>query len=123
MPRRPVVLVIEEQAELRRVIRDVLDDEGYEVLPVRDRSEAISILREQPVDLLVSDLAEPEEDAVDPLEEVSREFPDLWVISLSDDSHAAGPFFGPWRISGFRMTLRRPFRIDDLIAASKEITG
>ena len=118
MSHRPVILVIEKQTELRDVIRDVLDDEGYEVLPVRDQREAISVLRAQSVDLLVSDLPVDEDDAVDPLEEVSHEFPDLPVISLSDESQEVVPFFGAWRMSGSRMTLRTPFRIDDLIGSS-----
>jgi len=120
MPQLPVVVVIEDQSELRQVLRDVLDDEGYEVLPVRDPTEAMAVLREKTVDLLVSDLTEKEEEGADPLADVCREFPDLPLIVLSED---AGPFFGPWRVSGSRMILRKPFRLDDLIAASREIVG
>lgn len=122
MPQLPIVLLVEDQTELRHVLRDVLDEEGYEVLPVCDPAEAIAILREQSVDLLVSDLPE-QNDGDDPLADVVREFPELPLIVLSDDCHDGGPFFGPWRISGSRMTLRKPFRLDDLIAASREIVG
>lgn len=123
MPQLPVVVIVEDQTELRRVLRDVLDDEGYEVLPVRDPAEAITILREQSVDLLVSDLSEQDDETGDPLADVVREFPELPLIVLSTESKDAIPFFGPWRRSGVRMTLRKPFRLDDLIAASREIVG
>ena len=123
MPHQPVILVIEDQPELRHVLRDVLGDEGYEVLPARDQGEALTILRERPVDLLVSDLPEPTEEERDPLEDVLREFPAVPLIVLSSDSEQDTPFFGPWQVSGSRMTLRKPFRLDDLIAASREVVG
>ncbi len=123
MPHHPVVLVIEEQVELLNVLRDVLGEEGYEVLPACDLSEAIAILRKKSVDLLVSDLPEVEDGNRDPLEDVTREFPDLPVIVMTEDTAQSAPFFGPWRVAGSRMTLRRPIRLDDLIAASREIVG
>jgi CheY-like chemotaxis protein len=123
MPHLPVVLIVEDQNELRQVLRDVLDEEGYDVLPVSDPTEAMAILREQSVDLLVSDLSESEDEGLDPLADVTREFPELPLIVLSDNSPDTVPFFGPWRISGSRMTLRKPFRLDDLIAASREVIG
>lgn len=123
MPPLPVVVIVEDQTELRQVLRDVLDEEGYEVLPVRDPAEAIAILREQSVDLLVSDLPDQEDDSEDPLAEAAREFPELPMIVISTDPQDAVPFFGPWRLSGVRMTLRKPFRLDDLIAASRELLG
>ena len=123
MPQKPVVVVIEDHTELRHVLRDVLGDEGYEVLPVRDPAEAIEVLRGKSVDLLVSDLPEQEDGGEGPLEDIARDFPELGVIILSEDSKDAGPFFGPWRVSGSRITLRKPFRLDDLIAAAKEVIG
>jgi CheY-like chemotaxis protein len=123
MPQKPVVVVIEDHTELRHVLRDVLGDEGYEVLPVRDSAEAIEVLRGRSVDLLVSDLPEHDGGGEDPLADIARDFPELGVIILSEDSTDAGPFFGPWRVSGSRITLRKPFRLDDLIAAAKEVIG
>lgn len=123
MPHRPVVVVIEEQVELRSVIRDVLGDEGYDVLPAGDVAEALSILREKRVDLLVSDLPEAQPGEADPLSEVGRDFPDLPLIVLTEESKNGGPFFGPWRVQGTRVLLRKPFRLDDLIAASREVVG
>jgi CheY-like chemotaxis protein len=123
MPLRRTAVVIEAQTELGRVIRDVLREEGYEVVPVLTAEEALGALREQRVDLLVSDLPEPDSDTTDPLGEVAGEFPDLRVIELSEGANDPVPFFGPWRTSGSRVTLRRPFRLDDLIAASRELAG
>lgn len=121
MHQLPVVLVIEDQTELLDVIRDVLDDEGYQVAAVRNPGEALEVLRNKTVDLIVSDYVPAPGDEADPLVQITEEFPDLPVIDFSEEDERSIPFFGPWRQDGTRMTLRKPFKLDDLIAASREL--
>jgi DNA-binding response OmpR family regulator len=123
MPARPVVIVVEDQTELGDVIRDVFGEEGYDVLTVRDQYAAMGELRHREVDLLVADLPGSLPGEGDPLAEISREFPDLRLVVVSDASREQVPFFGPWRASGSRVSLRRPFRLADLLAASREAVG
>lgn len=123
MPVTPVVVVIEDHTELGHVIRDVMGEEGYQVLAVRDQFAAVATLRGQRVDLVIADLSHPEPGAPDPLTEIERDFPDVPLITLSDESPDQVPFFGPWRISGSRVTLRRPFKLDDLLSVSREVVG
>ena len=122
MPVRPVVIVVEDQTELGDVIRDVFGEEGYDVLTVRDQYAAMGELRHREVDLLVADLPGSLPGG-DPLAEISREFPDLRLVVVTDASQEQVPFFGPWRASGLRVSLRRPFRLADLVAASREAVG
>jgi len=123
MPATPFVLVIEGHTELGNVIRDVLTDEGYDVMAVRDQYGAVGVLRNQPVDLVVADLPTPEEGEGDPLREISTDFPDTPLITLVDEAQDDIPFFGPWRRDGSRLLLPRPFRLDSLIAATRELAG
>lgn len=123
MPATPIVVVIEDQTELGHVIRDVMGEEGYEVLAVRDQFAAVATLRKQKVDLVVADLPAPEPGRDDPIAEIARDFPDIPLIVVSDEGKEEIPFFGPWRVSGSRVTLRRPFKLGDLLAAAREIVG
>lgn len=123
MPVTPAVVLIEDHTELGEVLREVMSEEGYEVLTVRDQFAAVATLRCQRVDLVVADLPDPEPGQADPLSEVIREFPDTPLVTIVEESSEGIPFFGPWRISGGRVTLRRPFRIDDLITVTREIVG
>ena len=58
MPRKPTAVLVENQTELGHVIRDLLKDEGYHVVAVRTPDDALGVLREERVDLLVTDLPE-----------------------------------------------------------------
>ena len=123
MVKTPTVLLVEDNSELRHVLREALASEGYEVLAARDEPEALELLRERRVDLLISDLSDPPPDS-DELEALRREFPDLPVLTLSaaTDMHPA-LFFGSWQSPGRYRTLTRPFRLRELLAVSREVLG
>jgi two-component system response regulator AtoC len=56
---RPRVLIADDDAALRRLARDVLDGQGYELLEAADGERALAVLRERAVDVVVSDLRMP----------------------------------------------------------------
>ncbi|MGE0158048.1 MAG: response regulator [Gemmatimonadales bacterium] len=119
----PVVVVVEDNAELRLALKEALAAEGYEVLAARDDTEALELLRSRTVDLLISDLTGPAE-STDTIEAVRKEFPGLPVVALSDgaDSQPA-LFFSAWRDPKAVRTLPRPFRLGELLAVSREVLG
>jgi len=114
------VLVIEDNPELRNVLKEALTAEGYQVLPARDEADALEHLRGGPVDLVISDLTDPAEGAV--LDSVKREFPTLPVVVLQSGSTTHPPFFfGAWEGAGRYRTLPKPFRLRDLLALSRQM--
>ena len=119
----PVVLVVEDNAELRHVLKEALGAEGYRVMTTRDEAEALEVLRGTHIDLLISDLTDPP-NADQTLEAVRREFPDLPVVALSETSgNHPTLFFATWeQPHGFR-TLPKPFRLGELLAVSREVLG
>ena len=123
MPTPPVVLVVEDQAELRLVLKEALGGEGYQVLLARDQAEALELLRANAVDLLISDLTDPV-DPSDGLDELRQEFPDLPVVAMSEavGGHPA-LFFGASQGAGKYRSLARPFRLSELISVSREVLG
>jgi CheY-like chemotaxis protein len=121
MAAQPVVLVVEDNAELRHVLKEALAAQGYEVLAARDETEALELLRSRPVNLLISDLTEPTQSR-ESIEAMRKEFPDLAVVALADGegSHPAF-FFTAWQDPVRR--LAKPFRLGELLAVSREVLG
>lgn len=108
--------------ELRNVLMDALDWKGYVTVAVTDAGRAVQVLRSRPVDLLVSDPT-PFDGGEEGLAQIEEEFPDLPIVALEDDDSAGAFYLGAWKKMGNRRTLRRPFRLYDLLAACRDAIG
>lgn len=84
------ILVAEDEKALRNVLSDKLIEEGYDVTSVKDGSEALQILKEEKIDLVLLDIMMPETNGVDlaksiqDLEEINPK-PKIIVLSNKDD--------------------------------------
>ena len=118
-----IVLVVEDNAELRHVLKEALSAEGHTVLTARDEAEALDVLRENRVDLFISDLSDdaPSHERFDALR---AEFPSLPVVALASDSgHHPNLFFSAWQEPKGLRTIPKPFRLGELLAVSREVLG
>ncbi len=78
---RPRVLIVDDDAALRRLARDVLDGQGYELSEAADGERALAALRERPVDVVVSDLRMPGLDGL-ALLAAARKLPEAPTVVL-----------------------------------------
>lgn len=76
------VLVVDDEPRIRRMIAKYLVDARYRCLEARDGQEALSILRDEPVDLVVLDMMMPRMDGESTLRQL-RAFSDVYVIVLT----------------------------------------
>ena len=80
------VLVVEDSAVLRSLIREMLAERGYTVLEARDASEALAIASEKPdapIHLLLTDVVMPGANGSDLAKRLRRRRKDLRVIYMS----------------------------------------
>lgn len=59
VPRPETILVIDDEEDVRAVVRVMLEREGYTVLDTGDPQQAIRTARQQPVHLLLTDVVMP----------------------------------------------------------------
>jgi CheY-like chemotaxis protein len=119
----PVVLVVEDNSELRHVLKEALGSEGYQVIATRDELEALDILRGTHIDLLISDLTNPPH-ADEALQTVRREFPEIPVVALAEGAGSHLTFFSAgWQNPDGYVTLAKTCRLGELLALSREVLG
>jgi CheY-like chemotaxis protein len=53
------VLVVDDSPTIRKVVSSILDEEGYEILTAEDGEDALTRLRSEPVDLVLTDFVMP----------------------------------------------------------------
>ena len=118
------VLIADDDKQMREMLSELLADEGYEVANACDGAEAISLLREQPTDLLITDIIMPNQEGVETIRIVSSDFPETKIIAISGGGRLGPDSFLPAAEKfGAHRIFAKPFDPDDLLAAVKELVG
>ena len=76
------ILIIDDEAPIRRVLRDILENESYQVDDASTGMEALQYMKEQDFDAVFCDIKMPEMDGIETLEAIRKES-DVPVIMLS----------------------------------------
>lgn len=80
---KPKVLVAEDDAAIRALLRDMLESEGYEVVCVRDGEEALRVVDTFQPDLILSDVMMPNLDGVSMVARLRQRGSHVPVILMS----------------------------------------
>jgi two-component system response regulator AtoC len=77
------ILVVDDEANMRVVLKAMLKKQGYEVETAGDGIEALGILKRRDISVLVTDLRMPHLDGMSLLERVVRTYPSVPVIIIT----------------------------------------
>jgi two-component system nitrogen regulation response regulator NtrX len=77
------VLVVDDEAAIRRSLAGILADEGYDAALAEDGERALAAVRERTPDLVLLDIAMPGRDGIEILEDLRRAHPALPVVMMS----------------------------------------
>jgi DNA-binding NtrC family response regulator len=81
---RGKILVVDDDHLIIRSLSELLRLEKYEVKTATSGIEALQALKEEPVDLIISDINMPEIDGFKLLQEVKSRYPDIFTILVTD---------------------------------------
>ncbi len=103
----PSILVVDDDAAVRRALRDVLEKAGYEVREAANGRIALEEHRRSAADVLITDIFMPEQEGVETIGAVRRSYPDLKIVAMSGAAGAG--FLEVARLMGAHATLSKPF--------------
>jgi two-component system, NtrC family, response regulator AtoC len=83
LPEKKQVLIVDDEPNLRKILAAQLSRDGYDVLLAEDGEQGLSLLRENHIDLVVTDLKMPKVDGMTLLREAVKENPDLPVVMIT----------------------------------------
>jgi DNA-binding NtrC family response regulator len=108
------VLVVEDNDDLRELIAENLRELGHEPVPARDHASALRTIDEQPIDVLLTDVALPDGSGIRLACAISARFPRVPIIVASGYGAALGGTRVESAIRPDVLTLPKPFDIDQL---------
>lgn len=109
------VLVVDDDPHIRALARSVLEKHGYFVSEAHNGAAALSLLEDDQVQLILSDVFMPDMDGIEFLQALNRRRACPPVVSMSG-GFAGMDLLPSTRLLGVSATLSKPFQVDDLVA-------
>jgi two-component system, OmpR family, KDP operon response regulator KdpE len=112
------VLVVDDEAGLRKVVRDALERAGHEVAVASDGEEALELFAEGPFDLVVTDLAMPRRDGLDLVRDLRKSSAvPILVLTVRGEEREKVRLLD----AGADDYVTKPFGVAELVARAKAL--
>jgi len=77
------ILVIDDDADTRAMLEQILKAAGYEVILAADGREGVERHSTSPADLVITDIYMPKQDGLETIQELRSCFPTVAIIAMS----------------------------------------
>ncbi len=113
------LLVLEDDANLRQVLKDVLSDEGYQVTAASTGAEAVELASHQTFDLIITDIRMDGVDGLQALERARSFLPEVSSLVVSGYTTEAETLRAlQLNVGGY---LKKPFALADFLQKTREL--
>lgn len=118
------ILVIDDEAEIREVLRAFLIRNGYKVVTANDGLQGIKAFEENPIDLVITDLLMPEQEGIETMMQIREKRSDVPIIAISGGGRMAGimDILQTAKLLGAARTFSKPFNPLEVVEAVRQLT-
>jgi DNA-binding NtrC family response regulator len=116
-----LILVIEDDIQLQKVLHQMLAHEGYEVQVASNGVEGIRCYHNTPADLVITDIIMPEKSGIETISELKGTYPEVTIIAMSGGGRADIKLLEIAETVGAQRTINKPFTREKFIATVKEV--
>lgn len=121
MARKHSILVVDDEPEVRNLLRILLEDEGYDVATGQDGAEALRQLQQRPYDVVLLDIKMPGASGFDVLRFVRDRHPGTRVIMLTAFAELANAMES--RYLGADDFIGKPYDPNEVLMAIERVLG
>ena len=116
------ILIIDDEPQIRSMLTLMLERDGFEVVEAPDGVEGIKVYRQNPADLIITDLIMPNKDGIGMIIDLKKEFPDVKIIAMSGGglNKPDGYLKGAKKL-GASCTLTKPIDREEMLRAVRDI--
>lgn len=116
------ILVIDDDDTIRTLLCRMLERSGHQVLAAADGAQATDLFRQNPLDLIITDLFMPDREGLEIIQELRKNHPQVKIIAISGGGSIGGTsFLDIARLIGASRTLEKPFGSQALLSTVDEV--
>lgn len=108
------ILIIEDDDPYRIMLGSALEANGYRVTLAENGRVGMTLFREDPADLVLTDVVMPEQEGIETIIDLKKGYPELKVIAMSGDGAHSETYLRLCSKLGAEATLSKPFSLDTL---------
>ncbi len=116
---KPRILVVDDEPQIRSMLRDSLTRSGFDVSEASDGKEAIEKLRKNSFEVVIADILMPEKDGLEVIMYLQRESPLTKCVAMSSPSNRV--FLQSAQLLGATRVVEKPFTAAEIEAAVREV--
>lgn len=117
------VLLIEDDADVRRLLHTLLEHMGRDVIEAADGPAGLDLFRAHPTPVVITDLLMPVKEGLETIRELRSLSPDVRILAISGGGRSLGArdVLGMARGLGADSVLQKPFGREDFERAIAEL--
>jgi DNA-binding NtrC family response regulator len=118
------ILVVDDEAQIRTMLTQMLEQEGYTVVTAENGEEGLAMVGRHAFDLVVTDMIMPVKDGLKFIMELIRDYPDLKILAISGGGAIkAERYLTMAGYLGDIATLEKPFKRDAFLELVRKQMG
>ncbi len=120
----PRILIIDDDDQIRKMLRQMLEQEGFEVSTAHEGGAGVKSHLRNPADMVITDIIMPDQEGLETIQKFKNEFPDVKVIAMSGGGRI-GPesYLHLARKFGAMHTFIKPIDRDDFLNVVRQLLG
>ncbi|OGW50128.1 MAG: hypothetical protein A2V62_05165 [Nitrospirae bacterium RBG_19FT_COMBO_58_9] len=107
------ILIIDDDEPIRVLLCRILEEDGHEVREAANGQMGLILYRQEPADLVITDILMPERDGMEVTLALTREFLDAKVIAMSGATEAWS-LLNVAKLFGARQVMQKPFTVEEV---------
>ena len=117
------ILVIDDDDQIRELIREVLERGGHTVFEADNGDAGIKMVGAETVDVVVTDIIMPDKDGLETITELRKSHPEIKIIAISGGGRRVNRDYLPTaQAFGADRVLYKPFRPQEVVQAVNEVS-
>ncbi len=113
------ILIVDDEADLRTLLRHILTAQGYQITDAEDGEEAIELIKRQKFDIALLDIQMPNINGIQVLKYIKEHSPQTKAVMLTgyaDLKHAMEA-----KEFGARDFIGKPYKLEDVLSTIEHI--